>query len=330
MPRPDHEQRVSSLREAFVKKGLDGVVVTSHNDIYYYTGKALARGDPGFLLVTRKGKTLYVSFLDNELEGQGVKIINKLKGLKRDFQKAGRLGFDEMNMSVYFYRRIKSGSWKFFSDELKALRMVKDRHEISLLRRAAKETSGMIKSLRIRGKTEFEVASDILRKMREKGFEPAFDPIVASGKYSAFVHHIPGKALIRKGLVIVDTGLKHKRYNSDVTRTFCFGLNRAEERMVESCRNIQAELIDMARPGISFSKIQKRYEGSLKFLGYQLMHSFGHGVGLGVHERPRGNDILEKGMVITVEPGIYRKGVGGCRIEDMVLVKDKPEVLSRI
>jgi Xaa-Pro aminopeptidase len=104
-----------------------------------------------------------------------------------------------------------------------------------------------------------------------------------------------------------------------------------EKKIVENVSGIQAELIGMATEGVRYDDIQKRYELLLKRKGYKLMHSFGHGIGIGVHERPAKGDVLKAGMVITVEPGAYMKGFGGCRIEDMVLVrKGSPRILTRI
>ncbi len=328
MKKPDYGRRLAGLRQALAGRGLDGALVSSLNDIYYYTGKALSRGDLGFLLVTRMSRTLFVSGLDNELEGPGVRVMEGLKSLRRELRGAGRLGYDEGNLSVSLFRKIRTGSWKPFSGGIKSQRMVKDRYEIGQMREAARATLKVVGSLRVGGKSEFQVETEIIHKMRLLGKTPAFDPLVAGGRNSAFVHHIPGQARIPRGLVIVDSGACHGHYNADITRMFPIRPNPREERMLEECRGVQEELIDMARPGVSFSSIQEGYQKALKSLGYPVMHSFGHGLGLNVHEGPSGRDVLEKGMVITVEPGLYKKGLGGCRVEDMVLVDERPVVLS--
>lgn len=326
--KPDHRKRLAGLRELFLDRGLDGVLVSGLNDIYYYTGKALSGGDMGFLLVTRKSKKLFVSGLDNELEGPGVSIMKGLRSLKRELRGAGRLGYDEGNLSLSVFRELRSAGWRPFSEGIKSQRMVKDRYETGQLRQAARATLRVLASLRPGGKTEFQVGTEIIHGMRLLGKTPAFDPLVAAGGNSAFVHHVPGRKRISRGLVIVDSGACHNRYKADITRMFPIRATAREERMVGECVSLQEELIDLARPGTRFSDLQEAYCRGLKSLGYPVMHSFGHGLGLGVHERPSSRDVLEKGMVITVEPGIYKKGVGGCRVEDMVLVADKPVVLS--
>jgi Xaa-Pro aminopeptidase len=326
---PDYGRRLEKLRDSFTGKGLDGVFISSLRDIYYYTGKEISKPDPGFLLVTGKKSTLFVSTLNNMLEGPGVRILTDFRELKKELKSAGKLGFDEGNLTVMLHRRFGSPSWKPFSESLKAIRAVKDRYEILQMRNAVSATLRIFGSLVLKGKQERGVVAEIHHKTRLGGNVPAFEPIVASGRNSAFIHYRPGKPKITRGLVIVDMGVRCNGYCSDLTRTFAISPGPKEKSMLERCQEIQSELIDMAVPGTRFGDIEKRYEESMKSSGFPLLHGFGHGIGLSVHERPSGNDTLEKGMVLTVEPGIYRKGMGGCRIEDMVLVGDKPSVISR-
>lgn len=326
--KPDYGRRLAGLREALADKGLDGVLVSSLNDIYYYTGKAVSRGGLGFLLVTRKARILFVSGLDNELAGPGVRVVEDLKPLRRELSGLGRLGYDERNLSVFTFRKLRTGHWKPFSEGIKSQRMVKDRYEIEQIREAAQATLKVAGSLEVEGKTEFQVETEIVHKIRLLGKTPAFDPLVAAGRNSAFVHHIPGQARISRGFVVVDLGACHNHYNADITRMFMIRPSAREEGMLEGCRSLQEELAGMAMPGTTFSSIQKRYQKGLKSMGYPVMHSFGHGLGLSVHEGPSGGDVLEKGMVLTVEPGLYKNGLGGCRLEDMVLVDENPVLLS--
>ena len=324
---PGYGKRVGVLRQAFGEKGLDGVLVNSINDIYYYTGKSPSGYDSAFLLVTKSDRTLFVSGLDNELEGPGVRVLEKFSLLKKEL-KGMKLGYDECNLSVRTFRKLRSGPWKPFSEGIKSPRMVKDSHEIAQLREAARRTLRILGSLRPRGRTEFQVATEVLHRIRMMGDTPAFEPLVLSGRNAAYAHHAPGRSRVSSGLAMVDMGVRHNMYNADVTRAFRIRPGREEERMLEECRMIQGRLIDMVRPGIRFSSIEKEHEKQVKSLGYPVLHSFGHGIGLGVHERPSGRDVLERGMVLTVEPGIYKKGVGGCRVEDMVLVGERPSILS--
>ena len=325
---PDYAGRLSRLRQAFQEKNLDGVIVNSIKDVYYYTGKEISK-EFGFLVVTMKSSTLFVSFLNISLEGPGVRVVSSLNEVRKELSSLKRVGFDEKNMSVLLFKKLKSGSWTPFSGILKSLRMVKDSYEISQIRLACRNTLRILGSLNIRGSTEFDVATDILMKTRSMGDTPAFDSLVLGGRNSAFIHKPPSKSMISRGLVIVDMGVCHNKYNSDITRTFSIDTTPAESRILSQCSDIQNELIELAVPGTLFSDIQKRFESLMKSMGHHVLYSFGHGVGLSVHERPFSKDVLEKGMVLTVEPGIHKKGMGGCRIEDMVLVGDKPVLLSR-
>jgi Xaa-Pro dipeptidase len=330
MMKPDFRRRLSRLREAMSSEGLPACLITGTDDIYYLTGKEVVEGDPAFLTVTKKTVTLFISSLDNRLEGPGVRTFTKLSEVRNEFRGSSGIGFDERGMSVYLYRKLGRGPWKPFSGPLKAIRMVKDGYEIEQMRSAAGSIVRIIRSLEPQGKSEFEVAASIHGKIRSEGNLPAFEPIVAGGPNSANVHHIPGPNRITRGLVIVDAGVRHNHYNSDVTRTLAISPSREEESMLEQCRQIQSDLIDMVTPGTEFAAIQKRFQMLVEASGYKLMHSFGHGIGLREHERPGDKDVLERGMVLTVEPGIYKKGVGGCRVEDMVLVAGaKPVLLSR-
>ena len=327
--KPNHSRRIRKLRQVFLEKKLDGVFINSHKDIFYYTGKNISRTDPGFLLVTKGKHTLFVSTLNNMLEGPGVKVLTNFNVLKKELNAAGKLGFDDKNLSYLLFKRFGSSTWKPISDSLKSIRAVKDSYEISQLKNAATSTLKILNSLKLKGKSELDVVSDIHYKIRSSGDGPAFDPIVSSGSNSYKVHYFPSNTKITRGLVIVDMGVSRNYYHSDLTRTFLINPTSRERKLQEQCQEVQRELIGMAVPGTRFSDIQKRYDQLLKSLGFPVLHCFGHGVGLSVHERPTGNDILEKDMVLTVEPGFYKKGLGGCRIEDMVLVREKPLVLSK-
>lgn len=329
MKRPAYRKRIEILRETLKKEKLDGVLLSSLNDIFYYTGKAISKGDSGFLLLKKKSSILFVSSLDNDLEGPEVRIFKDFKSLKRELRGHGKLGYDETNLSVSLFKRIKTGYWRPFSSQLSYQRVIKDSFEVEQLKKAARTTVKVLNSLRLRGKTEFRVSTEIQHRVRLMGDTMAFDPVVAAGKNSAYIHHIPDKTRINRGLVIVDMGASHVKYKADVTRTFLIKPDSKERKMYEDCKNVQEQLIDLIKPGISFSSIQKKYQRLLEALGYPVLHSFGHGIGLSVHERPSGKDILKKGMVLTVEPGLYKKGLGGCRVEDMVLVDEKPVLLSK-
>ena len=125
---------------------------------------------------------------------------------------------------------------------------------------------------------------------------------------------------------IVDFGARFNWYCCDITRTFA-GTSKEWKTTKEAVKNIQEEIIDFVKPGVGMEDIKKLYEKLMGKHRYKIHHSFGHGIGLEVHEQITGK--LKENMVITVEPGVYKHS-GGCRIEDTILVKKgKAEILTK-
>ena len=126
-------------------------------------------------------------------------------------------------------------------------------------------------------------------------------------------------------------GVRYNGYCSDITRTFCLRPDSKKKKISENVSFIQQEIIDSIKEGLSFDYVEKIYENLMKKNSYSVFHSFGHGVGLSPHERPVKKDILRNGMILTVEPGVYIKNLGGYRIEDMIVIKNgKAKVISNL
>ena len=336
MLKPDFAGRVKKLRALMEKSGLDACLVNSRNGIFYYTGAEA--GDSSFLLVPKNSKpVIFTTSLNNNIrpsERFGAFFIKDASEISKQAKIFARIGFDEYATSYFAFLKLKKSGLNLTpaASAINEPRMVKDQWEISQIRKAGALTAKTMLSLgNFSGKKEAEISDRLYLTFRKAGANPSFDPIVASGKNSAFVHHIPqSKKISQKGLVIVDMGARVRDYCSDMTRTFCKGPGQKEKRIMEDIKEMQAELMGMAREGTSYEEIEKKYEALLGRKGYKLMHSFGHGVGIGVHERPSKGDVLKAGMVITVEPGAYIRNFGGCRIEDTFLIrKGKPEVLTK-
>ena len=178
------------------------------------------------------------------------------------------------------------------------------------------------------GRKESDVAREITRMIRAQGASLSFRPIVASGRNSGFVHHKPGRKVVREEEpVIFDIGAKYRGCCSDITRMHIPDSKKIK-RMYSHALAMQKKVISNARAGTTFRRLHDIYAKEMKSRGYKVRHLIGHGIGREVHERVKGE--LEEGMIITVEPGIYIKGLGGCRVEDMVAIrKGRPKVLSR-
>ena len=180
-----------------------------------------------------------------------------------------------------------------------------------------------------RGVKESEVASRLEFAAREAGAEGmSFDTIVAAGKRSALPHgRASSQAIPKRGFVVVDSGVVLRGYCSDMTRTVHVGAVSREERgWYEAVLAAQLAGIAAVRSGATAGEVDHAARDVLRKakLDKFFTHSTGHGVGLEIHEPPRlgkqQEDLLEAGMVITIEPGIYVRGKGGIRIEDMVVV----------
>ena len=233
------------------------------------------------------------------------------------------------------------------------LRQVKDEDEILLMRKAAALGCRLFEDVLeyvVAGSTEAEVAAQLEYKARIAGAEAmSFETIVASGERSALPHgRATGAKLPKRGFVTLDFGVLLGGYCSDMTRTVHLGKGSDEEWDVyHSVLEAQQAAVAMVGPGVSCGDVDEAARAVLRKAGLEkeFSHSTGHGVGLEIHEGPRiaarQEQILEPGMVITIEPGAYlskktgsketgsRAKMFGVRIEDMVLVTEAgAEVLT--
>jgi Xaa-Pro aminopeptidase len=222
--------------------------------------------------------------------------------------------------------------------------MVKSEEEVAKLLSAVRRAERAFRSVRKRvvaGRSEREIALAMEGVMRRLGASRvAFDLIVASGPRSAMPHGLASEKKIQTGdLVVIDFGAECDGYFSDMTRTLYAGkrLTGTKRRIFEVVRAAQEAAILRVKPGRTFGEIDKAAREVIGKAGFGAYfgHGTGHGIGLEVHERPyvapKNQVLVEEGMVFTIEPGIYIPGVGGVRIEDMVLATaDGCQVLTRL
>jgi len=214
--------------------------------------------------------------------------------------------------------------------EVEGLRRVKDPSEIELIRTACaigdRGLAALLGQLS-EGITEIEVAVLLEHEMRRAGSQGiSFDTIAAFGEQAAEPHHHPTARVLRSGdLVKLDFGATWQGYHSDMTRTIAFGEPSVRMcEVYELVRGAQQAGLDAVRAGAITGDVDDASRSYLSARGHGFGHGTGHGVGMEVHEAPAvragGTDVLEVGMIITVEPGIYLPGIGGVRIEDTVAV----------
>lgn len=222
-----------------------------------------------------------------------------------------------------------------FMDASRAIlraRMIKDRHEVAAIRAACQissRTAERIPALLKEGVSEAEIAAEINYYGQKYGGQgPSFDTISAFGANAAEPHYTAlGAKLRRNKFALFDFGTRYRRYCSDITRTYFFGTpRRKDRRMYEVVAEAQAAALDVLRAGIPGKQPHLAAEKVIDASEFKgtFIHGLGHGLGLAVHDggglSAASELVLEPGMVMTVEPGVYLPGYGGVRIEDDVLI----------
>ena len=258
------------------------------------------------------------------------------EAMKRDGVR--RIGFESDAMTVALFEKMKKSlgrdnvSFVPLGDSVSVLRHVKTEEEILLITEAEaigdRAFSKLLRTVRA-GMTEKQVAAWLEFYMKEEGAEGfSFDTIAASGPHTAMPHAVPTNRELQEGdFLTMDFGCLYHGYCSDMTRTIAIG--QVSDELVtiyETVLKAQKTALDGIRPGMTGAQIDALARDVIRDAGYgqYFGHSLGHSVGLEIHESPnfspREETRIEPGMVITVEPGIYVEGVGGVRIEDVVVI----------
>jgi len=230
--------------------------------------------------------------------------------------------------------------------------MIKTKREIELLKKSAAITDSCLPLIKESLKekiSERELSRRIRRRIYSQGTRLAFLTIVVCGKRSARIHTRPTSKII-SGLGYVDFGASYKGYKTDATVPFIKGkVSKREKRMVQTTLEAYNLAINSIKIGLPCWKLHEKVNKFLKTKGFEMMHSLGHGLGLKIHESPRismprkclkGKKKLrwekmkkitfQEGMVFTIEPAAYVKGLGGCRIEnDVLLTRSGPKILTK-
>jgi len=330
--------RADRLAASVADAGLDSLLVSELTNVRYLSGFS---GTNGACLVGPDTRVFLTDFRYTEraaaeVEGWQVEIVSGewLGGLAERFE--GRVGIEDDHMTVRTAAKLKGAAADTVDlidagGKVEALRRIKEPSEINRIAAAAELTDALYNESMERGligKTEAEIASHVVARMREEGAEPSFPPIVASGPNGASPHAEPGPRVVGKGeLVTMDMGALLDGYCSDCTRTFATGMleDKANE-IYEITLEANDKALAAVRAGAIGADVDAVAREIIREAGYgeNFGHGLGHGVGLEVHEGPRlgtnSEDVLAVGEVVTVEPGIYLSGFTGVRIEDLVVV----------
>jgi Xaa-Pro aminopeptidase len=328
------------------------LLVSSLVNIRYLTGFT---GSNAFIYATPDGCTFLTDgrygeiagALIAELPATGLSVYKSglYDRLVEMFGTAPTVGLESAHTTWETQRAIESrfsGHLEPTAGIVEKYRIRKDADEIDALRSAASagdHAFSEIESLIAGAETEAELGELMITSMGEVGGERAgWPPIVAFGPNASRPHHESGSGDVRPGLLLLDYGCVVEGYHSDMTRTIWRGegSDAETERVYAAVLESNEAGIAVVKPGIPAGDVDAASREVLVGYGYEqyFVHSTGHGVGLEIHEGPSvrqgGDEILEPGQVITVEPGVYLPGRLGVRIEDMVLVtEDGGEVLTR-
>ena len=347
-----YKARLSAAKRAMVPLDVDALLVLGLVNIRYLSGftgsdGALILSDCGLSLLCDSRYTLQASSETSRCEVSEYRV--KSDGIAAIIagKKWRRVGFDAEQVSVSFFNALSKALPEVvfipLSDQLDQIRSVKSREEIATIAFSAEIASSAFEALLPYvkpGVSEKDLAFKLEMLMKEMGAdEKAFDLIVASGERGAFPHGRPTGRLLNSGeMVTIDFGVCCNGYHSDETVTLSVG--KPEGRLLEAYEVVKKAhdlAVSAVRPGIDcrlLDAVARDYIESCGF-GDFFGHGLGHGVGLEIHEKPtissRSSQVLEEGMVFTIEPGIYIPDLGGIRIEDLVEVTcDGCRVLSKV
>ncbi|MBY0096414.1 M24 family metallopeptidase [Mesobacillus maritimus] len=335
--------KLQKIQNRIKELGLDGLLITSNYNRRYMTGFTGTAG--AVLITTEKGLFITDFRYTEQAEKQcaGYEVVKQSGSIASEVaeqaKKMGlkRIGFEEDHVTFSAYKVFEkeiAAELIPVSGEIEKLRLIKDGTEIKILKEAADIADAAFKHILdfIRpGKTELQVSNELEFFMRSLGASSSsFDIIVASGFRSALPHGVASDKVIETGdFVTLDYGAYYKGYVSDITRTVAVGKPTDKlKEIYEIVLEAQLRGVNGIKPGLTGKEADALTRDYITEKGYgeYFGHSTGHGIGLEVHEGPglsvKSDIVLEKGMAVTVEPGIYIPGLGGVRIEDDIIITE--------
>lgn len=332
-------QRINRVKKT-VKEGC--LFLDNPLDLYYLTGLHFSSGR---LMISSEDAILFVDgrYFDSARAKAPCSVVN-LSDFNKHVPK-GLIAFDSAYLSYEAGSRLQKefpeNTLVAIPHPLKDLRIIKDEQEIAHMKAAQQLTRDgyqYISSLLKEGISEEILALEFEFFCRKNGASKlSFSPIVAFGENSAYPHHRAGKDTLKKDqIVLIDVGAVVDHYAGDMTRVVFFGNSDKQLQLdYQLVKEVQKKVISHVKPGLHFGELDKIARSLLEKAGCGNLftHGLSHGIGLDVHEYPRlkisGGDadlVLQPGMTFTVEPGIYRAGLGGVRYEDVVLVTEEGHV----
>lgn len=338
--------RLGRLRDRLTVSGVDAAVISEPANVRWLTGFT---GSNGTVVVLCCGEALlvtdsrYAEQAPQQLAEAGcedsVEVVVARRPAGAAAQRLGgmaRLGLED---SVAWSEQIRwneavDASVVPLTEAVEQLRAVKDPAELARMQAAASiadEALAAVEPMLQPGVTETQIQRALDDAVRAAGASgPAYDTIVASGPNSALPHARPTERRLQSGdLVIIDVGATVDGYRSDMTRSFLLGdPDGRTAAILDVVGRSQSAGVEAVRPGVEAAEVDAACRSIIEEagMGEAFVHGSGHGVGLDIHELPRvasgSTAVLEPGNVLTVEPGVYFPGIGGARVEDLLVVTD--------
>jgi Xaa-Pro aminopeptidase len=348
---PDiHAARRGRAQEKIAEVGADAALITFPRNVLYLTGLSSsnaalllpADGDP--VLATDSRYALKAQHECPDVDLVIERFIEPRLATEMSHRGLRTVAFEAHEMTVERHAELAAKAEGVttipFGRKIEELREVKDSAELELLatacRISAQALADVFPAIRP-GLTERALAAALDRTMIALGADrPAFDTIVASGPNGAIPHHSPSDRPLRRGdLITMDFGAMYGGYHADMTRTVALGEPSGWQREVyELVAAAQRAGIEAARPGMDVADVDAAARDLIRDAGHgeHFQHGLGHGVGLEVHEAPTigygRTGKLGTRVPVTVEPGVYLPGKGGVRIEDVLVVGDRVQLLT--
>lgn len=335
--------RIVRLRSCL--KENEGVVISGYANIFYFSGFT---SEEALLFITQKRSILVTDSrytVQARQQAKDFEIHDITEGTEKIASglDAAVLGFEESCVTVEQFARFQKFGKRLVPMQklFTKLRSIKDAEEVKRIKNAEalgdEAMTYLLEHLHA-GMTEAEAALMLEFYMRKHGAsKTSFDTIVASGVRSSMPHGVATDKVIEKGdFVTFDFGCVLDGYCSDMTRTVVIGqCSERQKEIYDTVLKAQIAALGAAEAGKKCRDIDKVARDIITAAGYgkNFGHSLGHSVGIEIHEKPvfspNSDDVLEKGNVITVEPGIYIDGFGGVRIEDVIAIGEKTENLTK-
>jgi len=322
--------KLKQVIESMHNQKIDSMMVLKPENIRYLTG---FRPTSSSILILKDEPVLLASKIDHEDASKNsmvnLEVYKKFDDVKNFLE--GKIGV-EKSMTVETYKKLADFDM-VTSEIIESSRAVKTSWEVENIEKALEIAEKSLLELDFEG-SEIELAAKLEYNMRINGSQrPSFETIMASGARTSLPHGSPTTNNVESP-ILIDWGAVYNNYSSDTTRTIIE--TEKQEEIFNIVLDAQKTAIKAIKPGIKSCLIDNVAREVITEYGYgeSFIHSTGHGVGLEIHEKPSfsKNDEteLEKGMVVTVEPGIYIEGEFGVRIEDMVLVDKNSRILNKI